>query len=309
MFKIMKSIITLFSLAAALTSLAQEVTYYSWDFSEAAGSGVFAEVTNSGSGSGSYGEWLGYVTDGNGNWVVDGNVSTENKYATLNMFPQGMGVTDGVWVATLSLKGWELASAANSSLIVGFTDSEGTHLQAKLANGGTQLRIAAVTFIGNFGNDSHSSSAFTGDGALRNAYNGTAAPIEGAPSITGSSIIHMRVTVDLDADTYEVAYAVDSGAWYAIETGTHSGDINRLRLATATIGAGDIILVEHFEAKGNGTVPEPTWNGYAIQENDWVDTEGWMGWLNIANDPWIWNDSLQAYIYMPDGTGWAYVFN
>lgn len=295
-----------------LSAIGQEpVTYYDWQFDEEAGSIVFSEVSNSGIGTNGFGSWLDFVTDGSGNWVVDGNVSTENKYSAMELFPGGGIVTDGVWVATLTLKGWELVSDANSTIQVGFTDSTNAHTIVKIMNGANQLRLGGVSFVGNFGNDSHSSSAFGSDGLLRDRYNGSAtAPlIDGAPSITGSSVIHLRATVDLDAYTYEIAYAVDGGDFFVVETDVYTSDIQKLRVVTANIGAGDIFLVEKITVTGTGTEPTPLWNGYEVDENGWVDTGAWLGLVNVTNDPWIWNESISGYMYMPNDSGWAYVTN
>ena len=45
-----------------------------------------------------------------------------------------------------------------------------------------------------------------------------------------------------------------------------------------------------------------------------VDTGAWMGYLNVASDPWIWSYSLNQWLYIDKnsvtGSGsWAYVFN
>lgn len=40
------------------------------------------------------------------------------------------------------------------------------------------------------------------------------------------------------------------------------------------------------------------WAGYEVDETGWVDTGAWMGWLNVAQDPWIWSQDLQDYLYV-----------
>jgi hypothetical protein len=297
-----------------LSAIGQEpVTYYDWQFDEEAGSIVFSEVSNSGIGTNGFGSWLDFVTDGSGNWVVDGNIDTGNKYSGMEMFMGGGIVTDGVWVATMSIKGWELTSDATSTIMLGFTDSANNHTQVKIANGATQVRLVANSnsFVGNFGNDSHSSSAFVSDGQLREAYNGgaTAVLIEGAPAIAGNSVIHLKATIDLDADTYDLSYAVDGGEFFTVETGAYTSDIQKFRLATVKFGAGDFILVEGITVTGTGTAPTPMWNGFEMDENGWVDTGAWLGLVNVTNDPWIWNESISGYMYMPNDSGWAYVTN
>lgn len=56
-----------------------------------------------------------------------------------------------------------------------------------------------------------------------------------------------------------------------------------------------------------------TWAGYEITE-DYVDTGSFMGWLGIADDPWVWSVSIGRFIYLPEAyvgeTGaWTYVPN
>lgn len=52
-----------------------------------------------------------------------------------------------------------------------------------------------------------------------------------------------------------------------------------------------------------------TWYGYPVAAEQWVDTGAWMGWVNIAFDPWIWVDALSKYVYIGDDSGWAYIPN
>lgn len=58
-------------------------------------------------------------------------------------------------------------------------------------------------------------------------------------------------------------------------------------------------------------VPQPggndTWYGYPVAADGWVDTEGWMNFVNVAADPWVYSASLGKYLYVGDDTGWAYV--
>lgn len=46
-----------------------------------------------------------------------------------------------------------------------------------------------------------------------------------------------------------------------------------------------------------------TWAGYEVVENGWTDTGSWMGWLNVSGDPWIWSESLNTWLYMPEQSG------
>ncbi len=59
-------------------------------------------------------------------------------------------------------------------------------------------------------------------------------------------------------------------------------------------------------------IPNNMWNGFPIFD-DWVDTGHWMGWLHVANAPWVYSWDLAKFIYMPgegDGSGaWAFILN
>jgi hypothetical protein len=56
-----------------------------------------------------------------------------------------------------------------------------------------------------------------------------------------------------------------------------------------------------------------TWNGFPVGEDGWVLTgdspEGptWMGWVNVTFQPWVWSQSLNRYVVVPDGSGWVLI--
>jgi hypothetical protein len=56
---------------------------------------------------------------------------------------------------------------------------------------------------------------------------------------------------------------------------------------------------------------ETTWSGWPVIDG-YVDTDGWMGWLYVVNDPWVWSLLLDKWIYSPAenigaGGGWVYI--
>jgi hypothetical protein len=64
------------------------------------------------------------------------------------------------------------------------------------------------------------------------------------------------------------------------------------------------------------TVPEggPTWAGYTIDENGWVNTGDWLGWVFVNNAPYNYILSLDSWMFMSEeavGTtgAWAYIFS
>ncbi|HKJ89951.1 MAG TPA: hypothetical protein VJ960_02380, partial [Oceanipulchritudo sp.] len=62
-----------------------------------------------------------------------------------------------------------------------------------------------------------------------------------------------------------------------------------------------------------GINPGTTWYGFSVDALGWADTGtdgagGWMnGWVNVTEDPWINVLSLDAYVYVPDNSGWIYI--
>ena len=55
-----------------------------------------------------------------------------------------------------------------------------------------------------------------------------------------------------------------------------------------------------------------TWAVWNLVDNEFVDTEGWMGWLKVADDPWVYSYSLNRYLYLPEANvgqagGWMYI--
>ena len=56
-----------------------------------------------------------------------------------------------------------------------------------------------------------------------------------------------------------------------------------------------------------------TWAGFPVVDGN-VDTVAWMGFLYVANDPWVWSYSLSQWLYIDqsgvsESGGWAYIFN
>jgi hypothetical protein len=58
----------------------------------------------------------------------------------------------------------------------------------------------------------------------------------------------------------------------------------------------------------------PDWAGFPVVAGQFVDTAGWLGWLNILAAPYIYSESLSQWLYLEEaqvneaGT-WAYFFN
>jgi len=77
-----------------------------------------------------------------------------------------------------------------------------------------------------------------------------------------------------------------------------------------TMDSGEIIF-SGLEGIILGEGGGDTWNGYEVDENGWVDTDTWLGWLNVTDDPWVLSLSVDGWIYVPvdqniDNGGWVY---
>lgn len=73
-------------------------------------------------------------------------------------------------------------------------------------------------------------------------------------------------------------------------------------------GDGSVLLDEvEFYAVEASNGGGSDWHGYAVDEDGWADTGDWLGWVNVAQDPWISILSLDNWAYVGDDTGWMYV--
>lgn len=105
---------------------------------------------------------------------------------------------------------------------------------------------------------------------------------------TGSQSLTFSLTVDANTppDTYELVFAIagKSSGMYAQE--------------------------EAFYLEVAGAAPT-TWAGYEFDELGNLNTEAWLGWLNITYSPWVYVYDLSSYVYLPEedvlsGGSWVY---
>ena len=38
--------------------------------------------------------------------------------------------------------------------------------------------------------------------------------------------------------------------------------------------------------------------GYSIDGEGWIDTEQWIGWLNVSQGHWLWSSGTESYFYL-----------
>ena len=122
-----------------------------------------------------------------------------------------------------------------------------------------------------------------------------------------------KIVVAYDADTGLSTFWLDPETEDSPSVSTETPYIrptNALFLRQASNGGDEIITIDNIKV---GTlfedvidVPE-TWYGYPVREDGYVDTGSWMDWVYVTQDPWIWNVNLAKWIFIQDGSGWAYV--
>lgn len=111
--------------------------------------------------------------------------------------------------------------------------------------------------------------------------------------------------VDIDLGTF-LADLVLSGEETLIIRFDMSADV-----AGGKTGASFLDNIALVGSGGGGTLNE--WAGYPWNdESGDVDTESFLGWVNVLSGDWIWSYSLGQYIYCPEefvsvSGAWAYV--
>jgi len=295
---------TLLAGAIATAGLsAQDVTaIYDWQFNEEAGSSVFVDVANAGIGEASFGDWQTYTTDGNGNWQIGDATGQSNKFSSIFLFQDETPVTNGVWEINIRVAAWDFdnASAADSSqLIFGVINSNSDILQAKITNNGNAIKLidASNTSVANFKAGSEDSSNITSDG-IPLGTDGQA--IEGAPVLQTNAVFYLKLTINLDAGTWDYSYAIDDSEFFSVANGDYAGDIQKFRLATQNMQAEDLFWVDYITFSGTGDVPQPAASPWAdvYPLVDGVARDTGIGWIN---------DDLYPLVYHFNGVTWLYI--
>lgn len=114
---------------------------------------------------------------------------------------------------------------------------------------------------------------------------------------------------DVNDDTIPVDYS--HLAWISPFVETADGDFPHAEALVDEIRLGKTwdSVVPRGEAP-----PDTSWGPFEPDENGDLDTGVFMSWVNVKRKPWIWNYSLQTYVYMPaqylkSNGGWGYTFN
>ncbi|NDV61009.1 T9SS C-terminal target domain-containing protein [Puniceicoccales bacterium CK1056] len=77
-----------------------------------------------------------------------------------------------------------------------------------------------------------------------------------------------------------------------------SGDLDGTNPRPILYPTEDTQVTAHFTRVGETS----TWFGFKIL-NDYVDTGAWLGWVHVANDPWVYSENLGSWMYAPEQSG------
>lgn len=112
------------------------------------------------------------------------------------------------------------------------------------------------------------------------------------------------VTIPSEALATDAVYIVNIG-FIKIDTVSES--------STGALKVGVTGYELEFDIYREGTAPVDTdWAGYVFDENGWINTNRWLGFLNVSNAPWVYSNSLNGWVYAREGDvtqsgGWVYV--
>lgn len=107
----------------------------------------------------------------------------------------------------------------------------------------------------------------------------------------------------------------ESGVSVAGPLTAASGDFGSIQNVGFTTANGSSTgTVDNFSFTVGTEVVGAQWGGYDIIDGRYIDTDPWLGFLEITNDPWLFSYSLEKYIYLPESQvstsgAWMYIPN
>lgn len=155
--------------------------------------------------------------------------------------------------------------------------------------------------------DAGDSAEFDLEAAAAGTYSVTAslaAPTEGA-SLTLS-------VPETGAATDPTSLPATGGmpSWESVPLGEVqlAAGLNTLHLSTSTGGF-------HLASLSLTTAEGTIWKGWPVTSVGDINTESWLGWINVSEAPWIWSYALESFFYpasagTPDfntGPQWMYI--
>lgn len=131
-------------------------------------------------------------------------------------------------------------------------------------------------------------------------------------SMTSSTPVTWSVVLDYDNGTaqgYLDGVAVGEPSPFAPADQIH-GIVFGKAGAGGWASPGTSVQIDSMGLSETEAVVSESWYGYEIVDG-LANTEGWLGWLSVADDPWIFSYSLEGWLYLPEQTtdsgAWVYV--
>lgn len=141
--------------------------------------------------------------------------------------------------------------------------------------------------------------------------------------ITNSDVVVGTSTSNGDAYVYEFSYSLPAGSVYE-NNENFAFKIARVHAPEVgdyvSSGAGTVFGEENGYARASTyfdmiriSAATEIWGGYGVYPEGDVNTGAWLGWINVASNPWVYVYDMEKWIYMPEESvsssgAWAYLF-
>jgi hypothetical protein len=288
----MKHLITLSFLIAAATAATAQFTYHEWNFDDPAGT-LLENAENTGDpGTAAFGEGLTHTTNGEGQYIIgDGDDSLSFRQAPIGPFA-------GTLTYEMEIESWNLDDNTTfRNIAIQFRDS---------VNGSNVIQFQ----INQEGSGNVRFRIEDNNGLARIVVPG----YEELPSVSTTTYV-----ISIQLDTVSGAWNLKINGGEAVASGTATVadmDVIRFIVGNNPFNTGDdFFSVERLSIFSTEPAPVPTtWFGYDILDGNWVEAVGWLGWVNIEEDPWIYSLPFEGYMYLPEGQdgesgAWLYVID
>jgi beta-glucanase (GH16 family) len=219
--------------------------------------------------------------------------------------------------------GWAIVARTISGDEVAFvTSSQQPNLLTDYINIGSGGNVTFSNFngIGITESWNHLFQDFgLGHGSEMNLKRGDVITFRGTASATASSgNVLVEAMLQLNKSQTEVNTEVsrffnlgDQETDFVIQLPLETGDVSFLLIGFriySTPGESGTVTFRNLEAT---VTTEGMWGPWTIASG-WIDSESWMGWMNVVYDPWLWSQSLTGWVYVPSGSftpsgGWVYI--
>ncbi|MEX0323089.1 MAG: LamG domain-containing protein [Puniceicoccaceae bacterium] len=237
--------------------------------------------------------------------VIIGATWTEDRFGQAGMAIQ---TGNGMWVdppntvktETGTFSAWIYADAWG-----GYNQPAGPIFSAEQGSGGSNFSYRLQ--LNNTGVIAFEAIAPWGNGASRVAVSDSTIPLSTWTHVAGTydgytTKVYINGKLDGSSETYDNYAGMNTSDFIRVGIGHLQGwsvQWFQGRIDDAMVH-NNALTAEEFQQMAG------TWNGYAVDENGWADTGDWIGWVYVANQPWVWIDDLMSYVYFHE-SGWIWV--